>query len=890
MRLSALTALALAAALPGQVLAAGKPAAAKVPVAAPPSLPPVPAGKLGDAVVPKAYRIDLTVDPAKERFSGQVEIDAILKQAASHIDLHGRNLAIRLATARAGGRTFTGTWRQADDTGTSRLTFSEPLPAGPVTLAFDYDAAFNDGPAGMFRVKVGEDWYSWTQHQSIDARAVFPGFDEPGFKTPFTVTLRTRPGRLAVSNARQVSRTLENGLDVHRFEATLPLPTYLTAFMTGPFVVAESAAPPTPQRADPLPLRVIATRPNADKLSFALEASKEIVAHLEDYFGEAFPYPKLDQIATPILPGAMENAGADLYDDSILLLDEKASVSRKRNFGMVVSHELAHQWFGDLVTPAWWDDIWLNESFANWMGYRIGDQWRPDLKIGAGALAEGFDAMSADELIAGRPIRQAIDTSNQINSAFDSITYGKGGHVVAMIAGFMGDEKFRLGVQRHLRAHRHGNATSENFYAALADAAGDDRIVPAMQGFTGQQGVPLLTFARQGSGWTVQQSRYAPLGVSAPAARWMVPVCLRQGETRQCSLLAEESASLSIEGKGPLVPNAGGTGYYRFELPEREWKALIGMAESLPGGEALAAADSLSASFRAGRSSARQLVNLAKNLVRNPDSHASAAGSGLLAWLASADLIDDQTMPAFRSAVGRLYRPILKRSGFDPSAGVYAGEHPEASQRRAIAVSRLAGLARDKGLRGQLAVAADRFMAGDKAALDPAWYGRAFDVWLTLRGMSGAKTLAEQAVASEDPVLRPAALGALAASGDEANAKWLLDEFKDPRLRLSEKRNALGGILLTRTTRELGYRWLSANLASLLAGDSGIFFSARLPQILGDFCSAERADEFARDLRPRLAGTPGALELERVIEQVRNCGNLSKARKAEVTAQLAGIR
>ncbi len=353
-----------------------------------PASPPL--GKLPAGIAPLAYRLDLTLEPGKPRFPGKVEIDVRIDAETRTVFLHGRDLAVHRATAKAGGKLLTGAWRQVDPTGVAQLTFPEALPAGPATLAFEYDAAFNESPAGLFRVKVGEDWYSWSQFQSIDARSAFPSFDEPGFKTPFSVTLRTRPGQIAVGNAPQVSKALEAGLEVHRFQPTLPLPTYLVAMMAGPFATLEGLVPPTPQRALPLPLRIVSTRQNAAGLAFALEGSKEIVVRLEDYFGQAFPYPKLDQITSPIMPGAMENAGADLYADEILVVDERAPVARKRDFGMVVSHELSHQWFGDLVTPAWWDDIWLNESFANWMGYRIGDEWRPDLRIAAGAIGEGL--------------------------------------------------------------------------------------------------------------------------------------------------------------------------------------------------------------------------------------------------------------------------------------------------------------------------------------------------------------------------------------------------------------------------------------------------------------------------------------------------------------------
>ncbi|HEX4848137.1 MAG TPA: M1 family aminopeptidase, partial [Novosphingobium sp.] len=604
--------------------------------------PAVPAGKLTGQVQPQAYRLDLTIDPRQERFSGKTEIDAVLKEPSRTIDLHWRDLNLTAVEVLAGGQVQKPVAQQLDPTGVGRLTFAENVPAGPITLRFAYDAAFQTAPAGLFRVKVADEWYAWTQLQSIDGRGVFPSFDEPGFKTPFTVTLRTPPGQTAVSNAPQTGVTREGGLDVHTFAPTLPLPTYLVAAMVGPFAVVEGTVPPSPQRAKPLPLRIISPKSNADRLSFALEGSKEIVRLLEAYFNDAFPYPKLDQITSPIMPGAMENAGADLYNDAIIVMDEKTTTSQKRTFGMVVAHELAHQWFGDLVTPAWWDDIWLNESFANWMGFRIGDEWRPALNIRAGAVQEGFEAMRTDALVAGRPIRQPIRTNAQIDEAFDSITYGKGGHVVAMIAGYMGDDKFRDGVRRYMAAHRYGNATSTDFFKAMAEASGDPRIVPAMQSFTDQQGVPLLTIARAGKSWQVSQSRYARLGATPPETRWGIPLCLRTtGAARQCQLLTEAKTTISYNGKGALMPNAGGTGYYRFELPAAEWDKLIAAADRLPGGEAQALADSLDASFKAGRATPAQLITAARKLAQQADSYANGAGVAALAGYAEAGFLED---------------------------------------------------------------------------------------------------------------------------------------------------------------------------------------------------------------------------------------------------------
>lgn len=850
----------------------------------------LPSGRLPDAASPQAYRLDLTIDPSQPRFSGIGEIDIMLKAPASQIFLHGRDLAVRKAEARVQGRTIPGIWTQRDPLGLAELTFAEVLPSGSLTLAFNWDAAFGDGPSGIYRIEVDGKWYVWSQFQSIDARAAFPSFDEPGFKTPFSMNLRTPPGLFALSNAPERGITREGGLDVHRFEPTLPLPTYLVAVVAGPFARQEGAVPPTSHRAEPLGLRVVSTQPNAGKLAFALQGSKEIVALLEDYFGDGFPYPKLDQITSPVMPGAMENAGADIYGDPILVMDENAPVSARRRFGMVVAHELAHQWFGDLVTPAWWDDIWLNESFANWMGYRIGHQWRPDLNIGAGALAEGFEAMDIDALGVGRPIRQPILTDAQIDGAFDSITYGKGGHVIAMIAAFMGEERFRDGVRSYMAAHRHGNATSEDFFAAMARAAGNPRILPAMQGFVGQQGVPLITLSGKPGRYVLRQSRYAPLGTAPDKTRWGIPVCLRAGVNRQCLLLDGESAEVDMLAGDAVMPNAGGTGYYRFEVPRKTWKRLIAGADKLSGGEALALADSLEASFRAGRASLGDLAALAQTMIRNPDPYAASAATAPLRRLASDGIVSGKGAVKLRAFMARLHAPLLAQYGFDPRAGAYGAEDPDHRQRRAQLVGQMGGKNGDPNLATQLREAAQAWIDGRREALDPEWYRPAFAAWLDQAGIAGARTLMATALASEDPQFRPAAIAVLGGTGDQATARWLLEEFADPRLRAIERLTLIGQVLDVEATRSYGYGWFRDNFASLSGGTSGIFLATRLPGMVSGYCSVEQAGIIDRDFSARLKGTRAELALARTIEQVRNCGQLKQVRGARASAAARKLR
>lgn len=850
----------------------------------------VPMGRLTDLAHPTAYRLDLTVDAAQTRFSGRVEIDAVLARPSDYVDLHGRGLAIRAVRASVAGEKFPVRWAQKSETGLSRIYFGRMVPAGPLTLSFEYDAEFNDGPSGLFRVQVDGQWYSWSQFQSIDARAAFPSFDQPSFKTPFRVTIRTPPGLMAVSNAPLESAVEESGMTVHRFAPTLPLPTYLIAIMTGPFVAVSDEVPPTPQRAAALPLRIVSTRPNSAGLGTALDGSAEIVRLLEDYFGDAFPFPKLDQITSPIMPGAMENAGADLYRDNLIVLDEAAPTWQLRKFGMVVAHELGHQWFGDLVTPGWWDDIWLNESFANWIGYRIGDAWRPELNIKAGALAEGFAAMNTDELVAGRPIRQLIETDAQIDSAFDSITYGKGGHVIAMFASFMGEDRFRDGVRRYLASHRFGSATSADFFAALAGSAGDERIVDAMRSFVDQQGVPLIYFQRNGQNITVSQQPYAALGVDPTDRKWGVPVCVRGTGERTCHLLTAASMTFAVRTSKLLVPNAGGTGYYRFELPENQWNALIAQAANLTGEEALATVDSLAASIRAGRSQISQLARLARKLKNHEDSYAAEAAVDAMSDFIGTGFIEKQGHSGWRRFRQKLYLPLLRQYGFDPRQGAYAQEPPERSHRRSQIVRRLSGMNKARNLNRSLASATASYLAGDRAALDASWFGPAFDLHIRLGDTASARMLVQRAIASEDPLFRPAALSAAAYSGKLDIAKWLLEELDDPRLRSSEKNALLQGIMSRTATREYGFGWMLDNLDALMSGGSGIFFSSRLPAFLSSFCSVERSERLAKELRPRFAGTPAELQLERTTEKIRNCGKLGEQRGMDISQAFEALR
>lgn len=847
----------------------------------------LPTGKLPDTATPQAYRLALTVLPSRDRFTGHAEIDVTLNKAADMVYMHGRDLDVTSASASVGGKTFPVTFKQLNPLGLARLDFGRQVPAGKVTLKFDYSAPFADGPAGMYHIQVGDKWYSWTQFESIDARAAFPSFDEPGYKTPFTVSLTTQPGFEAVSNAPETGTEKHGDLVTHIFAPTKPLPTYLMAFVVGPFATVATEAAPTEYRKEPLPIRIVATQANADRMEFAKENSGPIVDLLEKYFGERFPFPKLDQIGSPIMPGAMENAGADIYGDGILLLDQNPTTSDKQEFGMVVAHELSHQWFGDLVTPAWWDDIWLNESFANWMGYRIGNEWRPDLNIGTNAIGEAFDAMELDSLKAGRPIHEKITSDKDINGAFDAITYGKGGQVVAMIAAYMGDEAFQKGVRLHLKRHAYGNASTDQFFQSLADASGDPRVLGAMKSFVDQQGVPVITFAHAGNGdgYTVTQDRYHYLGTQVAPTMWSIPLCVRHGEDRNCTLLADKSATIPEPGKGAIMPNAGGTGYYRFDLPKDDWQTLIAAAPGLPAGEALAMDDSLWARFQAGKGDPMELIAATRAMAGNSDSNAAVDNAGRWGYLVGHDVLPDSATANYRAMIGAIYGPMLAKLGFDP-AGETGDNDPDRQKLRRSVVGLMAGGAKDAAVRGKLAGAAKAYLAGNKDAISPAYLGLGLGILVDQGDLAFARQLAEKALSSEDAGFRSAALGAIAGSGKADVANWLLNDFQDKRLRRNEQFGFLYGLAANSDTRQLAYDYVFANFDKI-AGSAGIFLGSRLPALFNRSCSAAEADRLDKVMRPKIAEAEvGMLGFDRTVEEIRTCANLKAARGTELAAAL----
>jgi hypothetical protein len=853
---------------------------------------PVPLGPLPAGVAPAAYRLNLTIDPAEARFRGHTEIDTTFAAPARSLFLHGNGLRVAQVRARVGGKVFAGSYRQVDPSGVARVDFPSALPAGPVTLVFEYSAPLGDSPEGLFRARVGKDWYAWTQFEPIDARRMFPGFDQPGFKTPFTLTVTVPKGQKVFANAPETAAVAQGKLVSHHFAPTRPLPTYLVAIGVGPFDVRETSVPPNAVRTQPLPFRVIATRGQAARMELALAQAPRLLGLLETTFGSAYPYEKLDFIASPNQLGAMENAGLILFADSLILLDAGATDEQLRGFGEVSAHEMAHQWVGDLVTPAWWTDLWLNESFAEWMGKKVADQWRPDLGIAATELGDAFEAMDVDALGQGRPIHQAIERNAQIASAFDSITYQKGAQVLSMFESYLGSDAFAAGVRLHLGRHRYGNATADDFFGALAEAAGNEHVVPAMRSFTDQTGVPVVKVTAAADGLHLAQARYRPLGGGAtpsPAQTWIIPICLSRAAQRSCTLLADPAATLAVPGpdSSAVMPNAGGAGYYRFALDGPGWDRLVAAAPGMPGRDAMTLADSLWADFSAGGADMGRVIAGARALASNPERLAAIALGQRLHHLAET-LLEPGQLPAYHALVRSIYGAALQALGSRLGAGIYASEPSERRALRESLIGLMAFDGADPELRTRLAAAARADLDGVAGALDPSLRGVAYGVAAQEGGLPLIERLRAALSQSADAHVRGDASLALGLVDSAALAPESIRIALAPQTGTPEALQILFLLASRPGSRAVTLAYLQEHFAQV----EKVFPAIARPAIatlFGSGCSAAEVERVEAFFAPRLKELGGGeLELAQTRERIGLCAALKQARGADIAAALGG--
>ena len=845
----------------------------------------IPLGQLPDDVWPLAYELELTIIPELDEFSGKAAIEIEINGSKDHFYLHGKGIFAGKVHLISEGESHVGSYEQVDPSGVVRIDSPVPLQ-GRIRLEIEYHAPFNQTLHGLYKVTESGKHYAFTQFEAISARLAFPGFDEPRFKTPFSTTLIVPENHVAVSNTPEISSEVVGGLKETRFAPTKPLPTYLIAFAAGDFDVVEwPDLPATEIRQRPLPLRGIAVKGKGHQLDYALAGTESIITALESYFGTPYPWAKLDILAVPdFAAGAMENVGAITYRETLLLFDETATPSRKRRYKMVHAHELAHQWFGDLVTPAWWNDIWLNESFATWMAHVAMDMAEPDGNYRRDLLSRGLGVMAGDSLVNARQIRQPILSNNDIATAFDGITYAKGGAVLSMFESFLGREDFRRGVRNYMEEFQYGTATADDFIRHLAAASTSqpaEVVISAFNSFLEQPGLPLLEMATDCNDDTVnihlKQSRYFPLGSKGEQAQqWTMPVCLRLGQAdeskKTCLLLSEKDQSFTLPGACPdwIIPNADSTGYYRFSMSGDDWSSLLAHSDKQNTNEMMAMLGSLTGAFNSGDLDVASLMSIAPQLIASPDWQVATSPMSQMRFMYDR-MADEGQKQALEQRFNAFYAGKLDATGLQATA-----DRDQARLQDAL-VTFLAETARQPELRAELVEMAKAYTGyeSDKQihpeAANPIIVGTALDVAVDELGNDFVDHLLQLALGSTDAVVRGRTLGAAANVKDPAKAAELLQLVFSDDIRDNEVFTVLYPQVMMPETRDATWSWFQENIDRILeripeAGWGRVTF------VGSAFCNTTKQAEVEAFFAGRIESlTGGPRNLAKTLEGIDLC-------------------
>jgi len=866
-------------------------AAAPTPAGPAPGDEAPPPLELPDDVRPVRARLELEVDPSSaEGFRGEIAIEVRLSRARKVIWLHGRALAVEDASVEAGGARIPAPYAEVLPEGVASLAPAREVGPGPATLHLRWRAPWGV-LRGLYVSRVGSEPYASTQLEAVDARRVFPGFDEPSAKIPWEVTLVVPEGLVAVSNQPAVSTTpAAKGKVRVRFAETRPLPSYLLFLGVGPFdVVTPPPLPADEVRDRPLAVRGLTSRGRGGEIAYALEAAASILAAEERYFGVAFPYEKLDHVAIPDFGSSgMENAGAIAYRDSVLLFSEGGSPDpQRRRIAGLLAHEIAHQWFGDLVTLRWWTDVWLNEAFATWATPKGVAAWRPGWRPELTALRGASEAMEKDGLASARKIRQSLSRLSEVGLQFDAMSYQKGAAVIGMFERFAGPERFRVGVKEYLETHRDGVASTPDFVAAVSSAAGRD-LAPAFSTFLDQPGVPLV-HARidcRGAQARVRlaQERWQPRGaVPGGPALWRVPVCVRAGRgassIEACTLLESAEGLLDLPGPCPewIHPNAGGSGYYRFALDGPALAQLLRRLPALTAAEKITLGQSIRAVQAAGGLRYPELLGAVAALARDPDLDVGLSVRRVLEE-ARANAADAGARASVERATVKLFRPAFAHLGWTPRAG----EGDEVGRHRAELLELVALTGRDRDVRAEAVRRSRAFLGlggarGDPAALAPDLVEAALEVAVQ-DDAEAFEAVLGRAPAAEPP-LRQQLLAALHAATDPGRFArvWALKD--DARL---NRRERIGMV----QTWPVDARDLVADaflsdvdgVSRLVPGE----FTAALPRFAGQPCDAGRAARLREVLAPWLEAEPGMKRpVDQAVEAIAIC---AAGRRADADA------
>jgi cytosol alanyl aminopeptidase len=847
-------------------------------------------GRLSAAVQPTGYRLHLQIDPAKDSFKGEVFIDIHLHKAQSAIILHASNLTIDASEVRIGSERIRSDVQLREAAGSKGekeelvLLPGRPVPAGKATLHITYHAPLLEKPHGIYKVSEGGNHYVFTQFEPSDARRMFPCFDDPIYKVPIEVSVDIPQGQKAFGNApvkiEQTKELPNSGQTRVTFARSKPMPTYLVALAIGPLDVL-AAAEHSP------PIRVITTPGKAKQGRIALQMAKEQLAILERWFGSPYPYAKLDLVAVPnFSAGAMENAGLITFREELLLLDKRSSAASKRRVAMVMAHELAHQWFGNLVTMKWWDDLWLNEGFASFMEAALVDEWRPAMRAGLNNLSGAGWVMGIDALPSARAVRKPVSNTYQALAAFDGITYVKGSAIIGMLQHWLGRDAFLRGLKDYFKKHAWKNANANDAFAALSKTSKKD-VAAVASTFLEQPGVPLVsakvncTRGQEAELQLTQQPfRYTQRATDKTnPQRWRIPVCVavappKAGSKpkRLCTLLDKESKTVQLGFKGCprwLQPNANHRGYYRYLLDAKSFSRLAKASSKQSTRDRIGLLTNAWAMVQANHLSAADLL---RELPRFKNDQREVIREVISILTGISDSIDDKaTRRSFTRFVSSLFLRRAQKLGWDNAAK----DNDDRRLLRKLLLQALADLSPGPWLRRQSAKRAKAFLR-DPGSLNPDTAAIALQV----AAQAGDKAFPLDAVLAQlkvttDRTERIRLVGALAHFPTEGKWEKTYDLLLDGTIRSQDAVYVVRSAARGKAARRELVAWLDKNAGQLgeRMPQSGLQLMARA---VSRICTSSLRKRAAESLKGPALRHGAERRLNEALERSAQCISMAQ--------------
>jgi len=834
------------------------------------------AARLATGVIPSHYAVTITPDLANETFAGEETIDVDVKQPVPSITLNAIGFSYHDVTISSAGRTQSANISENAANEMITLTAADPIAAGPASIHIGFEAPLQKQLRGFYLSHSATRKYAVTQFEATDARRAFPSFDEPAMKATFDIVLIADKGDTAISNA-PIASDSPAGDTKHRiqFATTQRISTYLVAMLVGDFQCVEGGV-------DGTPIRVCALPGQQPMNTWALESAQAIVHFYNGYFGIKYPFPKLDLISFPDFEaGAMENAGAITFRETALLIDPRtASIEQKKEVSAVIAHEIAHQWFGDLVTMKWWDDIWLNEGFATFMTAKPLAAWHPEWNTQLDSVAASSGSMNLDSQRATRAIRTAAETRQEIDQLFDGIAYGKTAAVLRMVENWLGNDAFRDGIRAYLKKYSFSNAAAEDFWTTMTDAS-KKPVDSVMKSFVDQVGAPLVHSSDACRDMVhdvrVAQERLTQKGQEV-AETWSLPICPK---TMACAVVSKATAPLNVPGcNRPVFLNANGRGYFVTDYSDAERKALRAHLSDLNSAERIALRSNEAILVGLLRRDVGDYLALLQAMPRPEDRTLVEGVEGHLSGL-NRQLVNDANRPDWQRAV----RVILK--GYAPPT--WAGPAGETDETRATRNAVLEGL----GLYGadpQVIAGArdvtDKFL-NDPASVDRTDAGSA----LSIASNFGDAALFDRLAALYDkatvPALKQTYLFSLTEFHDPAQVVRAIDFGFSGKIRSQDMPRFISSLMFNPFARTQTWDAVKSHWADLQRDVPTAMGAFTGP--LGQFCDPAAKKDIQDFFATHPAGS-GSRNLQRSLESIDRCIAFRAAQQASFDQTIAAMK